>query len=167
MVNCPRIEDHLSGANHIIVVPDGALQSLPFSLLIERRSEDTSPTTWLADRYAFTTVPSVSALRALRYFTRLQKGSEPFIGYGDPVLNGEEGDQRRLSVRTIFKSRTKDVSGVAVADVIEVRQSMPLPETADELKMLAMTLNATEDSIYLQDRATETNLKSIDLTRYK
>jgi CHAT domain-containing protein len=110
---------------------------------------------WLAKRYAITTLPSVASLRALRVFAKKAEATEPFIGFGDPVLRGETGSGRGLEVAAFYRG--------AVADVDEVRQLSSLPETAAELKAMADYLGADEDSIYLRGRATETKVKSIRL----
>ena len=78
------------------MVPDGALQSLPLGVLVTKESQgeftDFSgyrQTQWLARKYAMTTLPSVSSLRALRSFAKRTKASRPFLGVGDPKLEGE------------------------------------------------------------------------------
>ena len=45
-----------------------------------------------------------------------------------------------------------------------MRNLPELPDTADELKLIANYLRAPEDSIYLRERASETILKNTDLT---
>ena len=71
------LEKLLEGARHVFVVPDGALQSLPLGVLVTKESQggftDFSgyrQTAWLARKYAMTTLPSVSSLRALRTFAK-------------------------------------------------------------------------------------------------
>ena len=50
--------------------------------------------TWLAEKYALTTLPSVSALRALRVLAKKTgPGADPSAGFGNPVL----GVSRQLS----------------------------------------------------------------------
>jgi CHAT domain-containing protein len=63
----------LAGAHRLIVVPDGALQSLPLAILVTRRPEHDPKTledhraiAWLARDYAVTVLPAVSSLSALR-----------------------------------------------------------------------------------------------------
>lgn len=162
------LERSLEGATHLILVPDGPLQSLPFAVLVD--SVAGGKPSWLIDRYAFSVVPSVSALRALRTFTRSASGTEPFVGYGNPVLQGPAANQRRLTTRAIFRTRASGAAGVAgsgLADVAAIRQASPLPETADELEAVARTLGASADSLHLQSRASETSVKRADLSRYR
>lgn len=118
----------MAGVDHLLVVPDGPLESLPFHLLvIEDPGEvslpglkgsrlrgftvvtDTTQVTtatpvsyqdiaWLAKKYAITTLPSVASLRSLRVFAKRAEATEPFIGFGDPVLGGQSGDSKGLQV---------------------------------------------------------------------
>jgi CHAT domain-containing protein len=53
-----------------------------------------------------------------------------------------------------------------VADVEAVRKLPRLPDTADELIALATAQGAGEEAIYLQARATETRVRSMDLSEY-
>ena len=182
-------EPMLAGVDHLFVVPDGPLESLPFHLLVTEDPGEVSlpglqgsgqrgftvatdathvtPDTdvgyqdiaWLAKKYAITTLPSVSSLRALRVFAKRAEATEPFIGFGDPVLGGQAGESKGLQVASFYRG--------AVADVDEVRQLSSLPETETELRAMARYLGADESSIYLRERATETQVKSVTLNQSK
>ncbi len=65
------IEDTLAGAGELLVVADGALQSLPLGVLVTapwrtpiQRPADHADVPWLIKRHAVTVLPSVSSLRA-------------------------------------------------------------------------------------------------------
>ena len=45
---------------------------------------------WLAEIYAFTTLPSASSFGALRTFAKDIQAEKPFIGFTDPVFSGTE-----------------------------------------------------------------------------
>jgi CHAT domain-containing protein len=161
------IESLLTGVTHVFVVPDGALQSLPFGVLVTEppkspvndlaRYRDVA---WLAKKYAVTTLPSASSLRALRRFAREAAGSQPFTGFGDPLLEERGGRSRGINIATLF-------SRGAVADVNELRRLPRLPETADELYAVAKALKANPEHVHLRHAATETNVKRLDLSRYR
>lgn len=164
------LEASLAGARHIILVPDGALQSLPFSVLVDKIDMNAKSNTWLADRFAFSTIPSVSALRALRTLNGPAMSDIPFVGFGNPVLGGRPGERRGVAARSIFAADASSSTGqgpINMADVDAIRQADPLPETANELRALAKTLSAPETALYLQDRATETAVKQMDLSRHR
>ena len=161
-------EPLLDGVTHLMVVPDGALTSLPFSVLVTEapegnieRFEDYRSVPWLFERYALTTLPSVGSLRALRVFAHgAGHNTKPFAGFGDPVLEGDGEGTRGINLATLF-------SRGAVANSEAVRQLLPLPETAEELLATAAALGAPREDVHLQDDATETNVKSMDLTPYR
>lgn len=161
------IEPALASARHLVVVPDGALQSLPFGVLVTELSA-TSPQSlaalpevkWLVKKHAITTLPAVSSLRALRAFARSAPGTEPFTGFGDPLLGGSAGDSRRASLAALFARG-------AVADTREVSRMQRLPETAGELRAIATTLKADAENLHLGQAATETRVKSLDLSRFR
>jgi len=159
-------EPLLKDATHVIVIPDGALRSLPFGVLVSE--EPKAPIghlshyrdiAWLAKKYALTVLPSESSLRALRRFAQGTSGDQPFTGFGDPVLEGG-GQTRGANVAALF-------SRGAIADVNEVRQLERLPETAHELYAMAGALGADKRHIYLRQAATETHVKRLDFTPYR
>ncbi len=156
------LERHLEVTRHIFLVLDGALQSLPLGVLLTERPEkeltdfaDFRAASWLARRFAMTTLPAASSLRALRKFARSSKADKPFFGFGDPALEGSPGGQRGVEVGALFRG--------ALADVRAVRRLSRLPDSADELRMIAASLDAGEDSIFLGQDMTEERIKSADL----
>ena len=148
-------EKLLAGVKHLLVVPDGALTSLPPAVLVTEKAA--GQPAWLARKYAVTVLPSVGSLRALRAFAKAQPAAEPFIGFGDPLLEGG-ADARRTKVAALY-------SRGAVADTREVRKLARLPETADELKAIAATLKAPGERVRLGAQATEKAVKETDLSR--
>jgi tetratricopeptide (TPR) repeat protein len=159
-------EPLLKDATHVIVVPDGALQSLPFGVLVIEVPKALISSlsqyrdiAWLAKKYALTVLPSESSLRALRRFAKGTSGDQPFTGFGDPVLEGG-GQIRGANVAALF-------SRGAIADVNEVRQLPRLQETADELYAMAGALGTDKRYIHLRQAATETNVKRLDFTPYR
>jgi tetratricopeptide (TPR) repeat protein len=160
-------EPMLEGVLHVFVVPDGALQSLPLGVLVTempegpvRRMADYRNVSWLAKKYAMTVLPSVSSLRALRHFARATLAKQPFVGFGDPELDGMANRDRSIDVAALFTRG-------AVADVDAVRELPRLPDTADELIALATTQGADDTAVYLQARATEAQARSMDLSDYR
>lgn len=158
----------LEGVKHIFVVADGALQSLPMGVLVSEKPTDTvikftdyRKIPWLTKTYALSTLPSVSALRALRVLAKKARAKQPFLGIGDPLLEGHPGKNRGPKLASLFTSR-------GIADVNAVRSQLaPLPDTADELAAMAKSLGADANSLMLRENATESALRKIDLTPYK
>jgi CHAT domain-containing protein/Tfp pilus assembly protein PilF len=163
-------EAYLTGVSRVMLVLDGALHSLPFSTLVTdppaekiRSPQDHRKIAWLGQRYAFTTLPSVSSLRTLRAAAPLHKeGIQPFAGFGDPVLKGRqgaEGARRNLTIGSLFGAYSER------ANVEAIRELPPLPDTAEELTAIGKALRAGHKALYLRDRATETNVKQAALDR--
>lgn len=151
----------LDGTQHLYVVADGALESLPFNLLITElpnSGADLSGMSWLIREMAVTTLASAASLNAMRAFTGPARGGKPFLGVGDPVLHGSPGVVRGASSKLLF---TADGLG----DVRAIRaQLMPLPETADELRSVASSLQADADALLLGAAANERTLREMDLS---
>jgi len=160
-------EPLLDGVRHVFVVPDGALQSLPLGVLVTMKTQgdftdfaDYRQVPWLAKKYALTTLPSVSSLRALRRFAKAAKATKPFLGIGDPLLEGRPDKGRGTVLASLFTSR-------GIADVGAVRSLPALPETADELMALAKALGTDEQSLMLRNKAREPMIRKMDMTDYK
>jgi CHAT domain-containing protein len=155
----------LDGANGIFVVPDRALESLPFEVLVTmpptanpQTAADHRVVAWLARKYAITVLPSAGSLKVLRQFSPPSHAVSPFVGVGDPVLNGKAGTGRGVRLATLFHG--------ALADVDAVRNLPRLPETADELRMVAKEVGAGDDDLYLGERASEPILRKAALERF-
>jgi CHAT domain-containing protein/tetratricopeptide (TPR) repeat protein len=176
----------LGGIKRIMLVPGGALQSLPFSMLVAtppppiKVEADYRAVDWLAKRYGIAVLPTVSSIRALRKLAKANTSTEPFVGFGDPVLTDDQGSLRgknpkvRVKLAGLFRQlgNTSEAglvneSEVAVADVNLLRRQASLPETADELKAMAGILGGKLTDLWLRDQATETRVKSIDLSKYR
>ena len=157
------VEEHLRGLRNVFIVPSGPLQSLPLGVLVtEPLTEpivdlsDYRDVPWLARRYAMTTLPSVASLRSLRHFAGSDLPLEPFTGFGNPVLKGSPGQGRGINLATYFRG--------AVANVSAVRALPALPESEEELKAMAAALDASTEQLFLGEAATETRIKSLDLS---
>lgn len=165
-------EPALQGAAHLMIVGDAALNGLPFAALVTtpnvepiRVFEDHAKVAWLGRRQALTMLPSEGALRALRSFAPGAPAGRPFIGYGDPVLAGEERGPRSggSGLRTGARSYSRD----ALASANQVWSFAPLPETRYALYAMADLLRADQADVHLQAEATESLVKRQDLSDYR
>src|SRR5262245_50068241 len=187
------IQDVIKG-KHLMVVPSGALLSLPFSVLVTEPPKATPSeglaayrrAAWLGTRQPISMLPSVASLAALRRHAKRSTAPEPFLGYGDPLLAGAPGcpqipvpetcpDEKAPAARTgPVASRSAKVSSPTTSDgpagranVAEVRKLCPLPDTAHELKCVARSLGAKLDAVVLGKDMTETAVKAAALNRYR
>lgn len=176
-----QVED-LIADKHLLLVPSGSLTMLPFHVLVTQATVAAIPgdpsaygdVAWFGKRYASSILPSVASLGALRRFAKSSQAREPFIGFGNPLLSGPDGNDRRAWAKEscpkagspIPASATRGVSARlssfflnALADVNVIRGQPPLPETADELCAVARSAGAGERTVHLGSGATEANIK--------
>jgi CHAT domain-containing protein/tetratricopeptide (TPR) repeat protein len=177
-----QVEDLIKD-KHLLVVPSGALTALPFQVLVTEKpgsaiSNDINAyrdVAWLARRHAITVLPSVSSIKTLRGSAKTSKATQPFIGFGNPLLLGPDGNDRsawerqsckgssapvQIAHRSIRAAIPKFFRG-GLADVEKVRAQYPLPETADELCAVAQSMGAGQGAVYLGEKATETTIKAV------
>ena len=156
----------LDGARQVLIVPDGALESLPLSVLVTqapavdpREFADYSGVAWFARDHALSVLPSVGTLQALRQLASGNHANLPFVGIGDPQLGGKLASSRGTRLASLFRGD--------LADVDAVRSLPSLPETADELREVAKAMGADGHDLYLGERASEPSLREAGLDRYR
>jgi CHAT domain-containing protein len=188
-------ETNWNPAKTLIVITNGALGLLPLSLLPTAPSEinvEDDPlfssyrkVPWLARTHAVTMVPSITALLTLR---RLPPGAatrQALIGFGDPLFSKDQAEQSEASeatVQTAGISQTADTSNVIRGmplkrrntptlegiDSIQLAQLPRLPDTAAELKSVALALQTDPAKVLnLGKAANEKNVKTTDLSKFK
>jgi CHAT domain-containing protein/tetratricopeptide (TPR) repeat protein len=182
----------------LIMVPTGALATLPFQVLVTEQP-DTSVTAderyrkaaWLVKQQPITVLPSVASLEALRNAVPKGRAAKPFIGIGNPLLDGPQNegmsaaDRRQIeAVAELARSKvacprdaaappqrmaldsprpSRAVAARAATGARSVRELFALPETADELCAIAEALGVNEDNVLLGARATRSAV--LDLSR--
>lgn len=156
------LEPVFGEAQHIFVVTNGPLTSLPFSIFVTEKPEgdDADPealraTAWMIRDHALTTLPSVEALGVVRGLPPLPEPKLAFVGFGDPAL---EGGSTLLAL-----SRGAGVMNRGLANVSQLRRLPALPQTRAELKAIAETLGADRSELILGEAATETAVRKADL----
>lgn len=143
---------------------------------------------WLINKVAIAQQSSASGFLALRQTTPAIGERLPFVGFGDPlfIADATAGSQRGKQVRSLSIGAAPDemlqlLERAQGKDQAFDRQAMqnrptlaqaftllpPLPDTAEELKEIAATTGGNAGALYLGDRATESNVKTTDLSRYK
>lgn len=183
------VESGWKHAKSLIVVTNGALGLLPLSLLPTAPTEaktDGAPlfasyrdVPWLARSHAVTTVPSAAALRTLRQLSPGRPGRDELIAFGDPVFSAEQAAEAAApqviavadagSVTTrgmpLKRRSSPKLEGV---DSAELAMLPRLPDTADELKSIALALQADPSKVLkLGKDANEDTVKTMDLSGFK
>jgi CHAT domain-containing protein/tetratricopeptide (TPR) repeat protein len=167
------VESVIAGKPKLLVVPTGALTSLPFHVLITRKPDPAvapndryRQAAWLLNDKAITVLPSVASLRALRSFAKASRATKPFIGFGDPQLQRSGSVDKRGAARNVQAYQTY-YNGTQV-DIDRLRTGLPaLPDTADELREVAHDLGASDDDVKLGAAATVTTVKAMPLEQYR
>ncbi len=66
-----------------------------------------------------------------------------------------------------MKNAPNAAQATEIADVEAIRNAPRLPETADDLRAMAKALKSDQHSLWLQENATETKIKQLDLSKYR
>jgi CHAT domain-containing protein len=158
------IEGSLAGIDQLVLVQTGALASLPAALLVTAdpgKDTDYRHAAWLARRFATLEVPSIRAFASLRDRAAThQEAAKPFFGIGNPPFTGGTDDGKGRTGLSAMDSACRD-GGPFPAE--QLRALAPLPDTATELRTVAKSLGADDDSLLLGAAATEKNLRARNL----
>ncbi len=181
------IEAGWKPAKQLIVVTNGALAQLPLPLVPTAPvavKADAEPlfagyrqVAWLARTHAVTSVPSAAALRTLRQLPPGSASRERFIGFGDPFFNGEQAAEserpagKEMAAATTTRGlplRLRAAPPTQGVDSAELGLLPRLPDTADELRSVALALAADPAKVlFLGKAANEARVKSSDLSRFR
>jgi CHAT domain-containing protein len=177
------VEEALEGKRNLLIVPSGPLTSLPFHLLVTEppakpiTALDQIPeyrnAQWIIGRFAISLLPSVVNLKALRGFSKIEQASKPLVGFGNPKFrqNESETEANASQEKVASAGKTRAYASYfhgARPDLMVLRQGLaPLPETANELRVVAKRLGAPESDIHLGVAASEATVKSMDLRPYR
>ena len=174
----------------LIVVTNGALGLLPLSLLPTTPAQiDTNDdplfssyraVPWLARKYAVTMVPSSAALRSLRQLPPGKPGRGELMAFGDPLFSAEQAAEAE-KVETPVKvadAGTNMTRGLPLkrrsspklegVDSTELAMLPRIPDTADELRSIALALQADPSKVLkLGKDANEEAVKTMNLSGFK
>lgn len=180
------IEDLLRGPDgrwrHILVQPTGHLHVIPLQSLVTEPPAEDLPSgddgyrkaAWLGIRQPMTTLPSIASLYALRRLAGPSRAADPYLGFGNPLLKGDDGRNTAAETRGGCEPRSgaggparspvalaARIGRDGLADVTELRRMDPLPETVDELCAVARLLGADGSSVVVGAAASETRVKEL------
>lgn len=158
------LQPWLRDVAHILLVADASLQSLPFAALGDGAG---AAPDWLGKRHAFSLLPSVASLRALRGTIAPRKADLSFAGFGDPILGAKDTAVRSLPMRGLYRAAPGASLGGSLVDPGMLRTLAPLQDTAIELRAIARVLGTSDDALHLREQATETQVKRLPLDRYR
>jgi CHAT domain len=154
----------LRGKTHILLATDADFFALPWNaLLMEAPLRDHEfqfrNASWLPKTYALSLLPSVQSIYQLRENLPPSRAQEIFLGIGDPDFrNGDRPTE--LALAPLYSAR-------GVANVAAIKALPRLPESADELRVVANSLGASNENLLLGRGATERALRQHPLNDYR
>lgn len=183
------VEAGFANANSLLVVPHDALGQLPFGVLVTQattlapeRANDAlfanyKQVPFLIRKAAITQLPSVASLATLRGLPVPPANRKAFVGFGDPWFSPEQAAEAKaeqpvqtaqLTTRGIqtrgLKLVRRNAPATQGADSAELGLLPRLPDTADEVRGIAMALNADAADVILGAAANEKTVKAMDLS---
>jgi CHAT domain-containing protein len=183
------VEAGFAHATSLLVVPHDVLGQLPFGVLVtepaqlaaEREGEALfsayRKVPFLIRKAGITQLPSVASLATLRSLPAAPANRKAFAGFGDPWFSAEQMAEAKAEATTQVAALT--TRGLQTRGVKLVRRSAPatstvdsaelamlprLPDTSDEVKGIALALNADASDVFLGAAANERNVKTMDLS---
>jgi CHAT domain-containing protein len=187
------VESGWRKARSLLVVVNGPLDQLPLSVLPTKkvnpapdsslRFKEYQQVPWLIRKTSITRLPSVAALLTLRALPAPDQGRDPFAGFGDPVFSLAQLNATPVAHAAHSQpgSSTDDIAirGIRISDKgqeldskklssVRIEQLCRLPDTADEIRQIAASLDADpEQDVFLGKAANETVVKTRDFSRKK
>ncbi len=170
-----RFSRMLAGKQHVMFVATGPLSSLPFQVLVTEpprpglnEAEALKEAHWLIKDHALSVLPSVQSLSSLRKLAAAGVAAKPYFGIGDPVLGGQAsqaGEARGAGKSQVTVAALYRNGGTASLPLLQSLNS--LPETSSELRRVAKSLGAPDDSVAVGRDATKERLTTARLQDYR
>ena len=169
---------------NMLTVPHAELGQLPLSLLVTQPIiqpakggqvlfANYKSVPWLTREIAVSQLPSVTSLTSLRALPVGNPNRKSFIGFGDPYFSAK---QEKAAVGPVITTQlaTRGVplnlrsapktSGVSSAELALLPR---LPDTKNEIEDIAKVVGASNDDIYLNQKASVKQVMNTDLSNRK
>ncbi len=175
------VEPTIGGARHLLVIAHGALAQVPFGILPTSGAEvragadlvfaEYKAMPWLIRRLAITQLPSMASLVTLRGQATGSPNRKSFAGFGDPIFSESQSPIGQLESGPVVRGvrvAMRDYSRAMTLDSSQLAQLPRLPDTADEIRDIARSLNADpQHDVFLGRDANEKEVKTRDLSNRK
>lgn len=169
------VESAWQGAHTLMVVANGALAQVPFSVLVTEavapaaqpgvRFERYRAVPWLVKQAAVVQLPAVNTLVTLRALPQASAARSPFIGFGDPQFGGgaPAAAAQPVALRMRDAALARPEEGKP-AEWTPYSRLAPLPDTREEILAIAAALKADPlRDVFLGAQASKRNVKGADL----
>ena len=189
------VESGWASAKNLLVVPHDALGQLPFAVLVTKPTQlapdrdgqalfaNYKSVPFLARQAAITQLPSVASLASLRALPAPTATRQAFVGFADPWFSPQQAAEATRPAQVAQLQTRGAATLLATRGVKLVRRSAPatesvdsaelgqlprLPDTADEVRAVALALHAdpTKD-VFTGREANERRVRSMDLSDRK
>ncbi len=146
----------LMGRERLVVIADDALQSLPWSVLVDELDPSGAARSFLVNRMSIATVPSLQSFVALRAAPARAAARRPYVAFADPRM-----ERFRAENDTTLRGREQQAA-------LDLLAELPaLPESAAEVQKMAQVLGAGAREIYIGSKATEKAVRALDLSQFR
>ncbi|MGQ9800052.1 MAG: CHAT domain-containing protein [Candidatus Saccharicenans sp.] len=139
----------------LIIIPDGYLNWLPFESLILEEPEHPGGR-YLVENYNVYYVPALSMIKRQKINHRVNGESRELLAFGNPHHSRWFNNQ--------VKARVYFAEGIHPGPEFRLTS---LPFSQKEIKQLAKLFPANSCDLFLGKKASEENLKSLNLNRYR
>ncbi|HEV2279219.1 MAG TPA: CHAT domain-containing protein [Acidobacteriaceae bacterium] len=172
------IRHDIPPGDRLIVVPDGALNYLPFETVVTGTRRDASGARWPAyalEQFTISYGPSASALLTVREMNQPpEKWNRSLLAFGDPVLQSS-GSRGAAHGRLIRSAAGSSPEGTDPAEVRSAYDSYAergfslsrLPFTREEVLSIGGLFTVPQRQLYLGTAATKQAVTSEDLAQYR
>jgi CHAT domain-containing protein len=186
------VADGWRSADTLLVVANGALGALPLAVLptapvaLVPESEPLfsryRSVPWLARSHAITVLPSVSSLVAQRALPAGDPTRRAFAGFADPWFSEAQASEAAgelqqttaaLTSRGLLATRglpvtLRSLPQMAAFDSADLKKLPRLPDTAEEVRSIALAINADlARDVFTGKAANEAQVKTMDLFGYR
>ncbi|QIQ86036.1 CHAT domain-containing protein [Erythrobacter sp.] len=168
----------LAASDALLYATGPELASIPLTVLVAaapdtagERHHDYRAMSWLGDRFAMAQLPSIASLAFLRTNVKTASRQRSIVGFADPILEGEAATRGGRNAGSVASTRialsANGRDGPPLADPASIRALARLPGTAQEVRMLAQSLQQGSEVLYLGASATESSVKDEDLSNVR
>jgi len=189
------VEAGWASAQSLMIVPHKALGQIPMALLVTEPTAVPAKTSvpfegyrkvpFLVRKVGVSQLPSVASLATLRALPAPKGQREVLAAFGDPWFSPEEAAEAKSEQKVAQANvqmrgakgglqtrgiplRRRSAPKVEGVDSAELAQLPRLPDTAEEVKSIALALHADPSKdVFLGDAANEKTVKTMDLANRK
>jgi CHAT domain-containing protein len=146
---------------HLLIIPDGILNYLPYEALMTKLSLDDHPqSNYLISEYEISYVPSASTALFLKEQIKKENTHMKLLALGDPDFNLKKVNSNNL------RSAAKDTLSFS-EEIYRDYRLHPLEYSRKEVENIANLYSEKRRKVFLGEAACEENFKQQDLTQFE